>query len=131
MKFPLPPLLNILYLFQNDKDEHACNKLRDLIRESSADQKLFGYLWAAAWKKLRGEIPLKNKADFIELLVFTWLAQSYGTILTVPNDFAYLSDHFTTYVGTAYHQLAKATFYHRLPCEFPDLRLILRASCSP
>lgn len=224
-RLPLPPLLNILHLFQNDKDEHACDKLRDLIRESPADQKLVGYLWAAAWKKfdmvdarylaglqapgplvsiqqkldgenslilsssdlllalqmfiqvgawdavvalyrhsgsefrwtdvplpllcglsqapslikkelcgvyenLRGEIPLKNKADFIELLVFTWLAQSCGTILTVPNDFAYLSDHFTTYVGTAYHQLAKATFYHRLPCEFPDLRLILRASCS-
>lgn len=224
-RFPLSPLLNILFLFQNDKDEHACNKLRELMRESPADQNLVGYLWAAAWKKLdmadarylaglqargplisiqlkldgdntiilspsdlllalqlfiqvgawnavvalyrdsgsefhwtdvplpllcglsqapslikkelcgvyknlRGEIPLKNKADFIEFLVFTWLAQTCDTILNIPNDFASFSDHFTASAGTAYHQLVKATFYHRLPCEFPDLRLILRASCS-
>ncbi|MCM3677008.1 glycosyltransferase [Peribacillus simplex] len=224
-RLPLPPLLNILYLFQNDEDEHACNKLRELMRESPADQKLVDYLWAAAWKRLdmmdakylaglyargplasiqqklegenkqilsssdvslalqmfiqvgawdaivamyrhsgselrwtniplpllcglsqaptlikkelcsvyenlRREIPPKNMADCNELLVFTWLAQSCGTILNVPDSFSFLSDHFTAYAGTAYHQLAKASFYHRLPCEFPDLRLILRASCS-
>jgi glycosyltransferase involved in cell wall biosynthesis len=223
-RLPLPPLLKIVYLFQNDEDEHAYNKLWGLIRESPYDQKLVTYLWAAAWKRLdimdarnfagllaRGPLasiqqklegenkqilsssdlslvlqmfiqvgawdavvilyrqtcselcwtnipsPLisglsqaptyikkelcsiyenlrlekqpKNMANCNELLIFTWLAQSCGTILNVPSSFASLSDHFTAYAGTAYRQLVKASFYHRFPCEFPDLRLILRASC--
>ncbi|EIJ78038.1 glycosyl transferase family 2 [Bacillus methanolicus PB1] len=225
-RLQLPPLLEVLYHFQNNENEHACHKLRELIRESPADQTLVGYLWAAAWKRLdmvdarylaglhargplfsiqqkldgdnklippssdlslvlqmfiqvgawdavlalyrhtgselrwtnvplpllcglsqapalikkelcsvyekkRREILPKNKEDFTELLVFTWLAQSCGTILNVPDSFTSLSDdHFTSYLGAAYHQIAKASFYHRLPCKFPDLRLILRASCS-
>lgn len=224
-KSPHAPLLNALYLFQNDENEHANVKLRDLARESPVDQTLIGYMWAAAWKrfdmvdaryfaglhsrgpltsiqqKLDGEnnlilsssdlsfvlqlliqvgawdavlalyqhtdrelrwtnIPLpllcglsqaptlikkelcgiyenirsetspKNKEDFTELLVFTWLAQSCGTILNVSELFTSLSDQLTVYVGAAYHQIAKASFYHHLPREFPELRLILRASWS-
>ncbi|MDR6999287.1 glycosyltransferase [Neobacillus niacini] len=225
-RLPLPPLLNILYLFQNDEDEHACHKLRALMRESSADQKLVGYLWAAAWKRLdmmdarnlaglhargplasiqqklegenkqipsssdillvlqmfiqvgawkaivelyrhlgsklrwtniplpllsglsqapinikkelcgvyenlRSETPSKNKmVDFTELLVFTWLAQSCGIILNVPDSITTFSDHFTAYVGNAYRQIAQASFYHPLPFKVPELRLILRAFYS-
>lgn len=224
-RLPIPSLLNILYLFQNDEDEHACNKLRELMRGSPADQKLVGYLWAAAWKRLdmmdarnlaglhargplasiqqklegdnkqipsssdlllvlqmfiqvgawdavvelyrhsgnelrwtyiplpllsglsqaptyikkelcgiyenvRKESPPNNKMDFIELLVFTWLAQSYSTILNVPESFTTFSDHYTAYVGNAYRQIAKASFYHPLPFKNPELRLILRAFCS-
>jgi tetratricopeptide (TPR) repeat protein len=224
-RLPLPPLLDVLYLFQNDENEHACVKLQDLIRESPADPTLVGYLWAAAWKrldmkdaryfaglntrepllsiqqKLDGEnklilsssnlsyvlqmfiqvgaweavlalyrhmgselrwsnislpllcglsqapalikkelcgvyenlqhkMPPKNRVDFNELLVFTWLAQSFGSVLNNPDYISSLSDHFIAYAGTAYHQLTKASFYHRLPCKFQDLRLILRASRS-
>ncbi|MBB6447371.1 tetratricopeptide repeat-containing glycosyltransferase family 2 protein [Bacillus benzoevorans] len=222
-RFTLAPLLKILYLFQNDEDEHAHHKLRELLRESPCDQKLVIYLWASAWKRLdmkdarniagllaRGplasvqqrlegenkqilsssdlslvlqifiqvgawdavvilyretccelcwtnipllllsglsqapayikkelctiyenqhrEKPPQNTANYKELLVFTWLALSCGTILNVPSSIALPSDHCMAYAGTAYCQLAKAAFYQRLPCEFPDLRWILRAS---
>jgi glycosyltransferase involved in cell wall biosynthesis len=224
-RLPLPSLLNVVYLFQNEENEQACEKLRTLLRQSPGDLTLVNYLWAAAWKRMdmedarhwtgfhtrgplpsiqqmldgsdklqlsssntvfalqlfiqigawdavlalyrssigdlhwinvpitllsglsqapasikkglcsvyenrRRKIPPKNSAEYSDLLVFKWLAQSCGTILDVPASYDSHSDHFTDYVRTAYLQLAQASFYHRLPFDLPDLRLILRATRS-
>ncbi|WP_051620759.1 tetratricopeptide repeat-containing glycosyltransferase family 2 protein [Paenibacillus sp. UNC451MF] len=47
----LPPLLDIMHLFQKDKDESACFKLHDMLRTAPDDPMLIRYLWASAWKR--------------------------------------------------------------------------------
>ncbi|WP_282938429.1 TPR domain-containing glycosyltransferase [Paenibacillus sp. RC67] len=47
----IPPLLDVMRLFQEDKDEVACSKLYDMLRSTPGDPMLVRYLWAAAWKR--------------------------------------------------------------------------------
>lgn len=47
----LPPLFDVLRLFQEGQDNAACAKLQDMLRSAPDDPMLIRYLWAAAWKR--------------------------------------------------------------------------------